>query len=301
MRERIKKSMLVLAVGVCVNIALAIVKMYVGLSSNSLTIIMDATNNFFDIATCFITIAAFVFLLRPRTTKAPFGYGRTEYLASFIVAVVTAVVGGMFFMQSLNRMAMPEPVWFGLENCILITVAVPVKLGLALFYYFVNKKLRSKAIAALVLDSFLDTGITLTALVTFAISDKVDYAVDAIVGMVLSVVIIVFAVKMIVDGIKAVTVGDGAREEREEIERLCNEQDAVSSVKNTVLHDYGYASKTGEVELEFCEGTDPSVAEEICGKLSVELERETGAQVRFFAYKERECFETSKQDDEQND
>lgn len=69
---------------------------------------------------------AFCTLLIPRSEKAPYGYGRTEYLAGFIVAATSVVVGGLFLIRSLNRMAMPEPVWFGVKSCILISVTVPV-------------------------------------------------------------------------------------------------------------------------------------------------------------------------------
>ena len=110
MRERVKKALILLAVGVVVNITLAFVKLYVGLSSNSLTIMLDAINSFFDIITCAVTVVAFGILMRPRSEYVPHGYGRSEYLASFVVAAVSAVVGGLFFIRSLNRMAMPEPV-----------------------------------------------------------------------------------------------------------------------------------------------------------------------------------------------
>lgn len=140
MKQRVKKSLIIVAIGVVVNVALALIKMYVGLSSNSLCIMLDAINNFFDILTAIVAGVAFCTLLIPRSEKAPYGYGRTEYLAGFIVAATSVVVGGLFLIRSLNRMAMPEPVWFGVKSCILISVTVPVKLGLGLTYYFADKK-----------------------------------------------------------------------------------------------------------------------------------------------------------------
>ena len=114
MKSRIKKSIWLISVAIVINIALATIKTYVGLSSNSLCIMLDGTNSFFDVITCLVTLVVFIFLLVPRNEKAPYGYGRGEYLAGFIVAVVSVIVGGLFFIRSLNRMAMPEPVWFGL-------------------------------------------------------------------------------------------------------------------------------------------------------------------------------------------
>lgn len=76
MKDRVKKSIILIAVGIVINVALAIIKMHVGLSSNSLCIMLDATNSLLDIITCIVTLAFFIALLVPRNEKAPYGYGR---------------------------------------------------------------------------------------------------------------------------------------------------------------------------------------------------------------------------------
>ncbi len=284
MRERVKKSLILLVIGIAVNIALATTKMYVGLSSNSLCIMLDATNSFFDIITCIVTVVAFVILLAPRSQKAPFGYGRSEYLAGFIVAVVSTVVGGVFFMRSLNRLAMPERVWFGWQSCVLISIAVPIKLGMGLFYYFANKKLKSKAISAIMLDSFLDTGMSATSLIAFAVSSKVDYAVDAIFGIVMSVVVVVFAVKMVYDNAKCVVVGDGASEEKEAISTICKKEN-VEEI-SLVLHDYGYGAKCGKLCIGASDnknydniGSQNEIDDAVCARIKHAIAERTGADV----------------------
>ena len=149
MKERVKKSIIMIAVGIVVNVALAAIKMYVGLASNSLCIMLDAMNSFLDTLTCIVTLIVFIVLLAPKSESAPYGYGRGEYLAGFIVAVVSVVMGGLFFMRSINRMAMPEPVYYGWQSIVLISVCLPIKLGMGLAYYFANKKIKSQAIRAL--------------------------------------------------------------------------------------------------------------------------------------------------------
>lgn len=284
MKSRIKKSIWLISVAIVINIALATIKTYVGLSSNSLCIMLDGTNSFFDVITCLVTLVVFIFLLIPRNEKAPYGYGRGEYLAGFIVAVVSVTVGGLFFIRSLNRMAMPEPVWFGLQNCILISVAIPIKLAVAIAYYVANKKIKSSAIKAIMLDSFLDTGMTATSLISFAVSARVDYAVDAIFGIVMSVVIIVVAIKMIVENVRAIVVGDGAKEEKKAIEYAC-ERRGVRLTK-TVLHDYGYGMKVGNA---YYSGDDVDPLE-----MSREVLDKTGAEVVFIQdhnFEKNDCCE----------
>ncbi len=280
MKERVKKSLTVLAVGVLINAVLAIIKMYVGLSANSLCIMVDATNSLFDIVTGVVTILAFLCLLYLKSENAPFGYGRVEYLAGFIASAVAVVVGGVFMYRSITRLALPEPVWFGLENCILVSVAVPIKLGLALIYYFANKKLKSKAIRALVADSFLDTGITATSLVSFAVSSQVEYAVDAILGMVISVIVIVCAIKMVVDSIKTIVIGDKAETENECVKAVVAGCNDIKQVVKTIFHDYGFGTKVGDVKVEFELGVDDEKKSQVKREISSEVYSLCGARVR---------------------
>lgn len=271
MKDRAKKSILLIAIGIFVNVALALTKMYVGLSSNSLCIMLDAVNSFFDVLTCVATLAFLVALLFPRSDKAPYGYGRGEYLAGFIVSVVSVVVGGLFFLRSINRLAMPEPVWFSVQNCALICATLPVKLAMGLTYYFCNKKLHSSAVKAIMLDSFLDIGVTATSIVSFAISSRVDYAVDAIFGIVISVIIVVFAVKMVADNVRSIVVGDGAKQEREAVDEICRAHEV--RLEKLVLHDYGYSAKAGEAIVD--------CSEDVLERLHDETLEKTGADVTF--------------------
>lgn len=270
MKERAKKSLILIAVGIAINVVLASIKMYVGLSVNSLVIMLDATNSFLDIITGIVTLVVFVMLLVPRSESAPYGYGRGEYLAGFVVAVTAVVMGGLFFIRSLNRLAMPEPVYFGWQNCVLIAVCVPLKLAIGLGYYFANKKIKSKALKAIMLDSFLDTAITATSLVSFAISANVNYAVDAIFGIVMSIVIIVFAIKMVVDNVKAIVLGDGSIEEKDAVEQAC--RDRGVEYRNLILHDYGYGSRVGSVRVDCSKDTANALHDEILASVGADID-----------------------------
>lgn len=270
MKERAKKSLILIAVGIAINVVLASIKMYVGLSVNSLVIMLDATNSFLDIITGIVTLVVFVMLLVPRSESAPYGYGRGEYLAGFVVAVTAVVMGGLFFIRSINRLAMPEPVYFGWQNCVLIAVCVPLKLAMGLGYYFANKKIKSKALRAIMLDSFLDTAITTTSLVSFAISANVDYAVDAIFGIVMSIVIIVVAIKMVVDNVKAIVIGDASIEERDAVEQACKARGV--EYRNLTLHDYGYGSRVGSVRVDCSKDTANALHDEILASVGADID-----------------------------
>ena len=248
-KERTKISLIILAVAIVCNIALAFLKLYVGLAVNSLMIMLDAVNSFFDILTAIATVVAFSLLFLKTNENAPFGYGRSEYVAGFVVATVSVVLGGVFFLRSINRLAMPEPLYFGVQYCILISVALVVKIGLAITFSLANRRYHSKALSALMLDSFLDVGITATSLVSFAVSSQVNYAVDAIVGIIVSIAVVIFGVVMIVDNLRGVVVGDKCEEEKQALSDAYGKVEGVKEVKGLSVHDYGFAKKIAVVEI----------------------------------------------------
>ena len=280
LKERTKISLIILIVAIFCNVGLAFVKLYVGLSANSLMIMLDAVNSFFDILTAIATAVAFALLFSKINEKAPFGYGRSEYVAGFVVATVSVVLGGVFFMRSLNRLAMPEPLYFGTLYCILIGVALAVKIGLAVMFTIANRKFRSKALAALMLDSYLDVGITATSLVSFAIASQVDFAVDAIVGIVVSIIVIIFGIVMIASNLKSVVVGDKCEEEKEQVRTTVLQVEGVKDVGEVILHDYGFSSKVGTVEVVPKDGVDISELLKSIQEKTVALKQDSGIDVQ---------------------
>ena len=244
-RKRTVQSIVVLAVGCALSLGLALAKLLVGLSCNSLVIMLDSMNSFFDIGTGVVSVAAFCMLFAAANPKHPFGWGRSEYLAAFVTAAVSVVMGVTFLLRSLTRLSMPEPVYFGLQNCILICVAWVVKVGMTLFYFFAEKRLHSKALRALLLDSVADIGMTTVSVVSFALSSRVSYAVDAWLGLVVSVGVIAFGIRLVWDNARLLVGRGDVSEERETVRQALESCPAVARVDEVQLHDYGYRNKYG--------------------------------------------------------
>ena len=67
-------------IGILANVFLAAFKAVVGLTANSIAIVMDAVNNLSDAASSVITIVGTRLAGKEPDKKHPFGYGRIEYL-----------------------------------------------------------------------------------------------------------------------------------------------------------------------------------------------------------------------------
>lgn len=281
MIKRTKKALVIVACGVLLNIALALTKLFVGLKTNSLCILLDATNGFIDTFTSVVAVIAFALSAKPRSERYPYGNGRAEYVAGFIVSAAATVMGGIFLLDSLKRISLPEPVWFGWESFVLVSVGIAVKLGMAIGYELFNKSIKSSTFRALAADSFLDIGITAATLISFTLSSRLNYAVDSIFGIVMSVIIIITSVKMIRDNLGVLSGSKSCAAERETVINACKESVLIKEIVKIRLHDYGYRACYGTV---FVAGEDGKSREELiseCDRLRAFLKEETGAEIDF--------------------
>jgi cation diffusion facilitator family transporter len=86
----IKRSSLL---GVVVNIVIAVAKIIAGLFASSVAIVSEGMNNAADALTSALTLIGMKLSEKHPDAKHPFGYGRLEYLAALIIAVIILVTG----------------------------------------------------------------------------------------------------------------------------------------------------------------------------------------------------------------
>ena len=77
-----------------VNMGLGIVKVLAGIYTNSLSIITDGVNNFGDVLSNAGAAVGFAVENKAPTEKFPAGFGRVEYIVTFIMAIIIMAVGG---------------------------------------------------------------------------------------------------------------------------------------------------------------------------------------------------------------
>lgn len=180
--------------GVLCNFILFLIKLYVGISTNSLAIYVDSINNLGDTLSCFIAIAGFAFVLKTSEEKKG---ERIQSLSSFVIGVIVAVTGASCVYSGLERFMYPLPVSYSGYFARLICVTALVKLVMGFVYMKINKKNPSPVFKALILDSFLDFGITVSAVSGFFLIEKFGLAVDGIIGIAIGTLIVISSAKSV--------------------------------------------------------------------------------------------------------
>ncbi len=219
-----------------VNFLLFFIKFYIGVHTNSLCIYTDSINNLFDTVSLCLAFVGISFTAQAPTHRFKFGFGRMEQITTFIMSLLMTAAGLGFGYSSLGRLLTPVPVWFFTKYAIIILCTCLVKLVLGFFFLRKYKKEKSDVLKTVMLDSFLDCGITVATLISFTLSNSVGFVVDGFLGLLISIAIAVAGVKLIISSISKL-IGENEIEIESEI------RNALSpfpyQIKEITIHTYG--------------------------------------------------------------
>ena len=150
-------GMLMSAVGIAVNILLAVLKLVFGTLSGSISVTADAVNNLSDAGSQVISMISFKIAAKPADRAHPFGHARIEYVASMIVSFLVLLVGYELAKESINKIIHPADADFGTAVIIVLAVSVAAKVWLGISGKRMAKKINSSVISATASDSLSDS------------------------------------------------------------------------------------------------------------------------------------------------
>ncbi len=180
--------------GIAANFILFLIKLYVGISSNSLSVYCDAVNNFGDTLSCAVALIGFILILKLDEIRGK----RAQSLCAFVISAVISVTGIYFVYNGIERLIYPLPVDYSNEYALLIFATIFAKIIMGVVFIMLNKKENSVVLKALILDSFLDCFITLFVLMGLFLVTKVNFAVDAVFAVITGMIITGFSIKNII-------------------------------------------------------------------------------------------------------
>lgn len=231
-----------------VNLILFFIKFFIGIRTNSLCIYTDSVNNLMDTLSALLAAIGVFFLSRPKTENFPFGFGRLEYITGFIMSVIMTAAGLSFAYGSLERFFAPTPVWFSAKYAVIVGVTCLVKFAMGIVLSFKYKKDRSPVLKTVMMDSFLDCGITLAALVSFTLTNMTGILLDAFIGLAISIIIAVSGIKLIIFSLSPL-IGRADSETEEIIREIILEADGNITVSDIKIHNYGIGRRIADIYL----------------------------------------------------
>jgi cation diffusion facilitator family transporter len=260
--------------GIC-NFLLFGLKLAVGLIINSISVISDAFNNLSDLASSIIAVVGAKLSNKAPDKNHPHGHGRSEYIATLIVSGIIFVVGIELLKISVDRIINPEIVLFSIPLLIVLSISILVKVWMYSYNRYIGKKINSKVNTAVAMDSLSDIVVTTVIILGIVAGNFIDFPIDGIIGVMLSLLIIYTGYKLSRNTID-VLMGKAADPKLvKQIKGIVLEHKEILGVHDLLVHDYGpdkiIASLHAEVasDLGLVEAHD--IIDEMEKKVSKEL------------------------------
>ena len=265
-------------VGILCNIILSVSKFFIGVISNSVSIMADGINNLSDASSNIVTILGTKLANKPVDAEHPFGHGRMEYISALVVAFLIFLMGFELGKSSIEKIINPQEVTFSIVSLVVLILSIVIKLWLAGFNDKIFKKTNNVNAKAVKQDSLNDCLATFAAIIALLISSFTDFIyADGIIGLIVAFVVVLAGIDIIKDIVGNLLGKAPDPELVKSIEDLMTKEKWIYGVHDLIIHDYGpgriIASAHAEVPcdadiLEVHEVID-RVEKEINSKLNI--------------------------------
>ncbi|EPS48307.1 cation efflux family protein [Clostridium botulinum A1 str. CFSAN002368] len=226
-------------IGILTNIFLFIIKISVGLISQSIAVTADAFNNLSDAASSIITFLGFKLASKPADKEHPFGHGRIEYISGLIVSFIVLLVGFEFIKSSFDRIKNPSIVKFQWIPFLLILFSIVIKLWLSRFNKYIGVTINSGALKASSLDALSDVVTSSSVALSLLLAKWVSFPIDGYFGILVSLFIIYSGISLIKETLDPLLGEAPDKELVSEIIEMVMSYELIMGVHDLIVHNYG--------------------------------------------------------------
>ncbi len=226
-------------VGIVLNLLLSAGKCGIGFLTGSIAIIADGINNLSDAGASAVTLVGFRLAGQDADQAHPFGHGRMEYLAGFVVALAILLMGFEVGQNAFLKLLYPQTISFSWISIGILCVSILVKLWMSGFYGLMGEKLDSTAMAATAADSKSDVIATSVVLVATLVEHFGQIQIDAYAGLLVAAFILKAGWEATTDALDPLLGRPMSPELAADIDRIVLEHDHIVGIHDLVYHDYG--------------------------------------------------------------
>jgi len=273
---RTRYGLMASIVGICCNVLLFSAKLLVGMLVNSISVTADAFNNLSDAASSVIGFIGVKMAGKPADEDHPFGHGRMEYIAAFIVAFLVIQVGFSFLKTSIGKIIHPEEMTFKAVSVAILLLSVCVKLWMAFFNNTLGKRIQSAVMKATAADSLGDVVTTSATILSILVYGIWGLNIDGIIGIAVSVIVMWAGVKIAKDTLTPLIGEPIDPKLYVEITEFVESYDGIIGSHDLIVHNYGPSRSMASIHAEVPNDVDIEVSHEIIDAIEREAVRKFG-------------------------
>lgn len=195
--EKVKNVKKVSAISFSFNLLLLVIKMIFGLISSSQSLIADAVNSAGDIVASLVSIIGIKVASKPGDKEHPYGHGKAEYIFAALVGISMIIASIAMIKNAILSMVSNSTVNVSIFLILVCIITILVKFSLMMYSKSQYKKTDSILIKCNMEDHRNDMFVTLGVLIGIICSKFGFYFVDGIIGILISIWIVIVAIKII--------------------------------------------------------------------------------------------------------
>ncbi len=266
-KVRTAYGMLASITGICCNLFLFGGKLFAGLAVNSISVMADAFNNLSDAASSIIGFVGVRMAEKPADEEHPFGHGRMEYIAAFVVAFLVIQVGFSLLKTSLGKVLHPEVISFSWLSVGILIFSVMVKLWMASYNRKLGKRINSTVMMATSADSLGDVAATSATMVSLLVFRFFHINVDGIIGLVVSVLVLIAGINIAKDTL-APLLGQAIEPEvYHRITDFVESYDGIIGSHDLIVHNYGPSRSMASIHAEVPSKVDIEISHAVVDQI----------------------------------
>lgn len=270
-KVRAKYGTLSSLTGIVVNFILSITKIVIGIISNSISIISDGLNNVTDAGSSVITMIGFKMSQKKVDEDHPWGHGRMEYIAAFIVDILIILVGIELFKSSIDKIINPTLPDINAITITILVIAILTKLWLFFFYNKIAKIISSEAIKGNAYDSISDVISTFVVLLSAIVAKFSNISIDGYVSILVSIFILFTGYKALKETVDILLGQKPDPELVKGIEEFTKKYDMIVGIHDMMIHDYGPGRKIVSFHAEVPANSDICMAHDIIDQMEQDI------------------------------
>jgi len=170
------------------NVLLFAVKLWAGIISSSIALVADAWHTLSDTISSIIILIGIKIATKPADKQHPYGHGRAELVATFIIGIMLILVGIHFITNSIERLKSQEQANFGITAIIVTIISIVVKELMGQYAFWVARKTNADSIRA---DGWhhRSDAISSAIILIGIFTQKYAWWIDGVLGILVSLVI----------------------------------------------------------------------------------------------------------------
>ena len=256
-------------IGIFTNVGLTIIKVVFGLLAFSLAMVIDSINNLTDALSSTVTVIGNKLAHKEPNKKHPFGYGRIEYIASFIVSGIILATAALTIYESINKIISPDETNYTIITIIMISITIVVKIVLGLYTRAKAKKTDSIALKGSGTDALFDALITTATLVGAIVSMLLSVKIEGYLGILISIFIAKTGVEMILETTNLLIGKRYDKDTSNMVIKTVEQFPEVLGVYDVYLNDYGPEKTIGSLHVEVSGSLDANQIDELTRKITM--------------------------------